>query len=114
LYLDEIHEVENWEFFIQRVLEQENCHIFISGSSAKLLSKEIASQLRGRSITCEIFPFSFPEYCKNFNITLHPHLSTKEQNKVHHYQAQFLLMGGFPETVNMDEALHREVLQNYL
>ena len=114
LYLDEIHEVTGWESFIRRILDQENYRIIISGSSAKLLSKEIATQLRGRSLSREIFPFSFAEYLRASDIELREVLSTKEQSIVIHHQEQFLRFGGFPETFRLDPILHRELLQTHI
>jgi len=54
--------VPEWERFIRRLHDTENCSIFVTGSSAKLLSKEIATSLRGRTISLDVFPLSFSEY----------------------------------------------------
>ncbi len=64
LFLDEVQNIEGWERYIRRIYDTENVQIFITGSSSKLLSSEIATSLRGRTITYEIFPFSFREYLK--------------------------------------------------
>jgi predicted AAA+ superfamily ATPase len=48
--------MENWEPFVDRILRTEKCEVFISGSSVKILSKELATQMRGRSIAWELFP----------------------------------------------------------
>ena len=61
-FFDEIQNVEGWEKFVRRIYDSVSKKIFITGSSSKLLSKEIASSLRGRSLSFEIFPFSFKEY----------------------------------------------------
>jgi predicted AAA+ superfamily ATPase len=55
-FFDEIQNIPGWEQFIRRLLDTENIHICLTGSSAKLLSREIATSLRGRSIATEIFP----------------------------------------------------------
>jgi len=60
-FFDEIQNVPGWEFFIRRMLDTENVQIMLTGSSAKMLSREIATTLRGRSLATEIFPFSFRE-----------------------------------------------------
>lgn len=60
-FFDEIQNVPGWELFLRRLLDTENAHFCITGSSAKLLSAEIATSLRGRSLAAEIFPFSFAE-----------------------------------------------------
>ena len=61
IFLDEIQNVENWESGLKEIYEMKKYYIFITGSSAKLLSKELATQLRGRSISYNLFPLSFKE-----------------------------------------------------
>ena len=61
-FFDEIHEAPGWEKFVRRLLDRERMQIYLSGSSAKMLGKEIASALRGRTLVQEVFPFSFREY----------------------------------------------------
>ena len=62
LFLDEIQNVDDWEKFVRRVLDTENIIIFLTGSSSKLLAKEIATSMRGRAIHQIILPFSFREF----------------------------------------------------
>ena len=61
---DEIQNIDGWELFIRRIYDNISKNIFITGSSSKHLSKEIATSLRGRSISYEIYPLSFKEYLK--------------------------------------------------
>jgi predicted AAA+ superfamily ATPase len=68
LLFDEISAVPGWELFIKRLLDTENVHICFTGSSAKFLSREIATTLRGRSISTEIFPFSFRKALRHAQI----------------------------------------------
>jgi len=56
---DEIQVIDGWEKFVRRLLDSENVRVCVSGSSSKMLSKELATSMRGRSIATEIFPFSF-------------------------------------------------------
>jgi uncharacterized protein len=63
-FFDELQNVNRWAQFINRIQTTENCEIYITGSSAKLLSKEIATELGGRTFTWEMFPFSFREYLR--------------------------------------------------
>ncbi|MBN1625808.1 MAG: AAA family ATPase, partial [Deltaproteobacteria bacterium] len=58
-FFDEIQCIEQWEVFIRRVLDTEDVQVYLTGSSSKLLSTEISTSLRGRSVAVEIFPFSF-------------------------------------------------------
>ena len=58
-FFDEIQLVSNWEPFVDRLLRTETCSVYITGSSAHMLSREIATQMRGRSLSLELFPFHF-------------------------------------------------------
>jgi predicted AAA+ superfamily ATPase len=113
LFLDEVQVVENWELYIRRVYDTENIQIYITGSSAKLLSTEIATSLRGRTITYEIFPFSFKEYLeyKNININLY---SSKSLSFIHNELENYLFDGGFAETIKEDKTISRKILSDYL
>ena len=113
-FFDEIHEIPGWERFIRRLLDQEKMSLSLSGSSAKMLGKEIASALRGRTIIQEIFPFSFREYLHFHNIPFDRRLTTKEQAVFAHHAKDFLRYGGFPEAVSIDRRFHRELLQSYI
>jgi hypothetical protein len=61
-FFDEIQYVNMWGSFINRIQSQENCEIYITGSSAKLLAKEISTELGGRVFSWEMFPYSFHEF----------------------------------------------------
>lgn len=59
-FFDEIQNIDNWEKYIRNALDRKN-KIFITGSNASLLSKELGSRLTGRHIRYELFPFSYNE-----------------------------------------------------
>lgn len=88
----------------------------LTGSSARLLSREIASTLRGRSITTEIFPFSFREVPAHREIDSDLSRPPGGQrralyaNRLH----QYLLRGGFPEVQGVEEPYRRQILQEYV
>lgn len=111
-FFDEIQEVKNWEPFIDRLIRSENCEIFLSGSSAKMLSKEIASQMRGRSISWELFPFSFKEYLSYYKVD-YKKLTSKNKLIVIKYFDEYFLKGGFPETINQSNKLRIKIHQEY-
>lgn len=70
LLLDEIQNVKGWEKFVRRTAERENFKVFITGSSSKVMPREIQTSLRGRSWSIEVSPFSFREslFLKNVNV----------------------------------------------
>ncbi len=112
-FFDEIQEVPNWEKFIRRLTDQENCRIYLTGSSSKLLSRELASALRGRSIPFEIFPLSFKEFLKFNKIEAKP-ATSKGQALLLHYLQKYLKQGGFPELVFLPADLHNRTINEYI
>ncbi len=113
-FFDEIAEIEGWESFIRRLLDKEKMQLYLSGSSAKMLSKEIATNLRGRTLTREIFPLSFDEYARLQGLELEKILTTKHKSTCNHLINKYLTWGGFPEVIDADVMLHRELLQSYM
>ena len=108
LLLDEIQNVEAWELWVNS-LQRRGYNVIITGSNAKLLSKELASHLTGRYVEFEIFPFSFREYLiwKNFNLNDLEYLKEK-QGLVKNLLRAYLEQGGFPEY--LVEELSRDYL----
>jgi len=113
LFLDEVQVVDGWELYVRRIYDTLNIAIFITGSSAKLLSTDIATSLRGRTISFEIFPFSFREYltCKDITINLH---ASKSLSFIKHALESYLINGGFAETIHEDAFIARKILSDYL
>lgn len=79
-----------------------------------MLSKEIATSLRGRTISKEIFPFGFREYLQKQNILIPSFFGTKEKIGLIHHLRSFLQWGGFPETIGTSSETHRTLLQGYI
>jgi predicted AAA+ superfamily ATPase len=115
-FFDEIQRVEKWEMFIRRLLDTENIQIYITGSSSKLLSTEIATSLRGRSLTIEIYPFSFKEFLDYHALFESPpkRLGAKTVSILRKATKDYFEIGGFPEVQKMDSNLRVEVLQGYI
>jgi len=111
-FFDEIQETDGWEKFIARVYAGINRHIFITGSNSKLLSKEIATALRGRTITFEIYPLSFLEFVNILSPGLNLYSSANKAIIVNLFE-RFMRHGGFPELIKQEEALKEKVLQEY-
>lgn len=112
-FFDEIQNVQNWEKFIRRLYDTENCTVFITGSSAKLLSKEIATALRGRTLSYEVFPLSFSEFLRFKEIKPDIH-SSRSKAKIKNAFSEHMLKGGFPEILNYDQAVFMKALQEYI
>lgn len=112
-FFDEIQEIDKWELFIRRIYDNENCDIFITGSSSKLLIKEISSALRGRSISYELFPLSFREYLL-FNDIDFTKYSSRSISQVVNSFNEYYLSTSFPELIKMEKELRRKSLNEYL
>jgi predicted AAA+ superfamily ATPase len=113
LFLDEIQNVPGWESFVRRVMDSENCRIFITGSSAKLLSKEISTALRGRTLSYEVFPLSFKEYIR-FKGIEKDNFSSSGVAKIKNAFNEFIRRGGFPEVVPYPEDIYMRTMKEYL
>lgn len=111
-FFDEIQNVDNWEKFIRRIYDTLNIEIYITGSSSKLLSAEIASALRGRTLTYEIFPFSFSEYLKFRSIEVNIH-SAKSLSFIVNAFDDYILHGGFAETIDVYPDIRNRILKDY-
>ena len=112
-FFDEIQEVNNWELAVKRLVEREGHSVFLTGSSSKLLSKEIATQLRGRTITYEIFPFSFREVLRLHNIEISKYYTESQEAKIKRLLKKYLEWGGFPEIWVKNEFAD-EILREYV
>lgn len=113
-FLDEIQEVDNWEKFVRRLWDTERCRIYITGSSSRLLTRELAYALRGRTLPYEVFPLDFGEFLQFKDVSLPNQYSPKDQAMTLHWFDKWLGQGGFPELAFMDEALQRQTVNEYL
>ena len=113
-FFDEIQVVSGWEPFVDRLMRTENCEVYITGSSAKMLSSEIATQMRGRAISWEMFPFSFVEFLDHKQIPFAESMSVKQRLTVQKtFEEHYWQRGGFPEVVGLDRRLRIKIHQEY-
>lgn len=114
LFLDEAQEKRDWQRWVKKLYDLRMFkHIFVSGSNATLLSKDVGKLLTGRHITTVIFPFSFKEYLlankwNNFD----RNYLLSEKNKILHYLNKYLKNGGFPETIDKEDEFANRILTN--
>jgi hypothetical protein len=115
LFFDEIQNIEGWALVIRRLFDTKKVKIYLTGSSAKLLSKEIATSLRGRSISTEVWPYSFKEYCTAHHISpLEKPIGAKKLDIYRKHLMAYLACGGFPAVQSMQLNDRRTVLQSYV
>jgi predicted AAA+ superfamily ATPase len=112
-FFDEIQVVQGWESFVDRLIRTEKCEVYITGSSAQMLSRELATQMRGRALSWEIFPFSFREFLDCRGIKSHGPFSTKKRLTIQKFFEEYWLTGGFPEVVGLERRLRLKIHQEY-
>lgn len=117
LFLDEIQRIPGWEGFVRRVMDGEPIDVVVSGSSAEMLSSEIASNLRGRAVEAVVFPFSFRESLRHAGLEpqrASTHWSSAERSRLAHQLELYLHCGGFPEVQGIEERGRRLLLGSYV
>lgn len=111
---DEIQTVPGWEKFVRRVLDSENVEVLISGSSASMLSREVATSMRGRAIETVVTPFSFREFGRARGLDGQTHTATREHSLWTACFDDYMRIGGFPELSQPPLQQRRvEILQGY-
>ncbi|MEM5875177.1 MAG: ATP-binding protein [Candidatus Aenigmatarchaeota archaeon] len=113
LLLDEIHNVKNWEIIIREIHDLKLYKIVITGSSSKLLSKEISTKLRGRTLSYVLFPFSFREFLDAKKISIEKFLSKEKEVEIKRNLREYIEFGGFPEVILNDQIKINIIKQYY-
>jgi predicted AAA+ superfamily ATPase len=98
LFLDEIQNVPGWEKFARRMADTKH-RVYITGSNAKMLSRDIQTTLGGRYIPVDVYPYSFKEFlmANNVPVSTNQSLSTKGKAAVLQKFNDYFYSGGFPE-----------------
>lgn len=112
IFLDEVQEVEGWEKWVRMMHELKKAKIVVSGSNAKLLSKELGTLLTGRHIDLTVFPLSFPEFLA-FNKTefKSPLDIAGKEAEIRGLLRKYMEFGSFPEVTLSDQK--REIILKY-
>lgn len=114
LLLDELQVVDGWESFVERQLRIAGRRVFVTGSSAKLLGEDIATAMRGRSLSYEVFPFAFREFLSIQGVLpARWPLGAEAKAAVKAQFHRYLMEGGFPETIGLNRRTQVRILQEY-
>ncbi len=108
--MDEIQEIHDWSMWARRINETTQHRLILSGSSSKLSSREIPTELRGQTITIPIFPLNWHEFLcfREIDSNTLPHA------QLLYLLREFLTFGGMPEIVLAEEGLRPLILSDYL
>lgn len=113
IFLDEVQEVEGWEKWVRTLQELGKAHLIISGSNAKLLSRDLSTLLTGRHVDVTVFPLSFPEYLEFRGLKPNELLPTAEEAiRASRLLREYMESGGFPE-VTLSEEKKQILIQYY-
>lgn len=117
LYLDEVQVVTGWETLVHRLLAAGDVEITVSGSSSRLLSREVATSLRGRGMELLVHPFSFREalrYADAEPSAPWEQLPAADRAVLDLALQRYLTVGGFPEAQRADPLDRRDLLTGYV
>ena len=112
LFLDEVQNVPEWGRQLRRILKDQRFEVIVSGSSAKMLSTEIATEFKGRGIATEMLPLSFREFLR-FRGTegLEDDRTNDARLMLRGEFEAYLRIGGFPEAQGLPERVRIQLLQ---
>lgn len=114
---DEIQLVPGWERFVRRLLDAGSNEVIVTGSSAALLSREVATALRGRAWEVVLFPFSYEESRRHAGRPNPPDPAFLTGGHRASLEAEFLAWletGGFPEAQGLDRTSRFQLLRDYV
>ncbi|MEJ7811439.1 MAG: ATP-binding protein [Gemmatimonadaceae bacterium] len=117
LYLDEVQVVPGWETLVRRLVDAGDVEVFVSGSSAKLLSREVATSLRGRAMEVLVHPFSFREALRHAGVEPEgawDRLGPPERAALDARLRRYLDEGGFPEAQQTERRDRLALLSGYV
>ncbi len=117
IYLDEVQLVSGWQSLVRRLLDAGGIEIFVSGSSAKLLSREVATSLRGRGMEVLVHPFSFREALRHAGREPDApweRLNPTARAALDAALRRYLEVGGFPEAQQTERRDRLALLKGYV
>lgn len=115
LFLDELQEMEGWGGWLRRVIDTHKVTVYASGSSSKMLSADIATNFRGRSLDFELLPYSFAELARQRGLVDPSGVpSTRQTLELQQLMESYLNRGGFPDAQGLSDPLATTLLQSYV
>jgi len=124
LVIDEVQNVAGWERFVRRFMDM-GLKIYVTGSNASLLSRDLGTRLTGRYVPIELFPFSFTEFVRFRGYTLPDagRQKTMDAARLQGYLAEYARLGGIPDVLKYpelplartlyDDVLYRDIVARH-
>lgn len=112
LFLDEVQSAPGWERWVRRLCDTERVSVFVTSSSSRLLTRDLSSAMRGRSVTFEVFPLGFREFLAFRGVRYEAH-DARSESRVRAAFEAYLRWGGFPEVVLAEPAMRPLILEEY-
>jgi predicted AAA+ superfamily ATPase len=112
LFLDEVQEAPGWDRWVRRLQDTKRATVYCTGSASRVLTRDLSTALRGRSIRYEVLPLSFREVLRFRGLEPVPHLAESE-SQIRAALRDYLLWGGFPEVVQAAPEMRPLILQEY-
>lgn len=116
IFFDEVQDVPGWDITMRRILDTEKVSLYVTGSSSRMLSDDVATEFRGRSIAYELLPFSFREYLRQRGIEPPRDKSLNSKtlsSSLKKHLRTYLVEGGFPAAQYLDDLERAQLLQGY-
>ena len=115
-FFDEIQNIQGWERFVRR-LHDNGKKVYVTGSNASMLSREMGTHLTGRHLSYSLYPYSFKEFLhfKKYELPIPEVLTTTEKSTIKRHFNEYIDVGGIPEFVkNRDELYVKTLYENIL
>ena len=115
-FLDELQDIAGWERFARRLIDSHRVQLCLTGSSSKMLSDDIATEMRGRSVGVEMFPLSFAEFLVYNGVFAKPPAlpdAPRVRGRLKKALSDYMEVGGFPDVQGVDATSRITMLQDY-
>lgn len=113
ILLDEIQNIPKWEKFVRGIHEKKEAHVIVSGSTSKILSKELGTLLTGRWVELRIYPLDFSEFLSFNHLLIKNKLEMlSKKSQIKQLLREYIEFGGFPLVILNEEK--EEILRRYL
>ena len=101
VFLDEVQNIPHWDKFVRRLADAKY-RVYVTGSNAKMLSKEVATTLGGRFFIYDAYPYSFKEFLAAQQVELKKHweYDTIQRSEVKRHLNEYFYYGGLPEILS--------------